>query len=111
MKSRVDIEFNRAIFVHIYVFGERLPPIGILQIRPNAVVIPVFPAFIPGYPDHVFVRSRIVLGHRRTIRIAGIEVSTARINLDAIIIRMPTRIIVSFCDHIICFSIRLKSML
>jgi len=30
LKRRVDIEFDRATFVHIDVFGERLPPFGIL---------------------------------------------------------------------------------
>jgi hypothetical protein len=45
------------------------------------------------------------------IRIAGIKVSTARINLDAVVGRVPSGIIVSLGDHIIRFSIRLKSML
>ncbi|MHC4508405.1 MAG: hypothetical protein ACYTAO_05520 [Planctomycetota bacterium] len=45
------------------------------------------------------------------IWIAGIKVSTARINLYAIVSRVPSRIIVSLGDHIVRFSIRLKSML
>jgi len=100
-----------AVVAYFDTLGERLAPGGVLQLDSMTVVIPVLPAFPPINQVRVLVGGRVVRGHRRTIWIAGIKVSAARIHLDAVVIRMPPWISVSLGDHIVRCSIRLKSML
>ena len=111
LERRVEVELDRTIVADLDIFGQRLAPFGILQFDSISVVMPVLPAFLAVSLKHVLVRGRIVRGHRRTIGVVRVKISTARINLDAIVGRAPPRIFVSLLDNAVSFSISVKSML
>ena len=65
---------------------------GVFQLGPAAVPVPVRIAAHPVDHVHVLVRSRIVDGHRLAVGIVRIEVAAARVHLDRVLGQRPPRI-------------------
>ncbi len=89
LQCGVEVENHLLLLVESRVLNQLLTPLRIVQRGTRSEIVPVFPAFHARHVAHEHVRTRIVRRHRRSVRIAHVEVPTARVAIHVPGTRVP----------------------